>query len=184
MVVLDSLLYVSGITVFVFADCGKLNHSLYISICFVLRPTIGNRFFEETASKGLVMSGMLLKWKRTVRGRICIVFISGILFGTLHILNVIFNGNIIACIWQSLYSSAFGVFLAAIYLHSNNIVLCMIFHAIWDIFVRIPGHFCENIQKGIILDFIYLAQDILNLGVFLLVAILICLKYKPTSKAN
>ena len=42
----------------------------------------------------------------------------------------------------------------------------------------------ENIQKGIILDFIYLAQDILNLGVFLLVAILICLKYKPTSKAN
>ena len=58
----------------------------------------------------------------------------------------------------------------------------MIFHAIWDIFVRIPGHFCENIPKGIILDFIYLAQDILNLGVFLLVAILICLKYKPTSQ--
>ena len=60
----------------------------------------------------------------------------------------------------------------------------MIFHTIWDIFVRIPGHFCENIPKRIILDFIYLAQDILNLGVFLLVAILICLKYKPTSKAN
>ena len=155
----------------------------YIS-AFVLScgQQLATGFFEETASKGLVMSGMLLKWKRTVRGRICIVFISGILFGTLHILNVIFNGNIIACIWQSLYSSAFGVFLAAIYLHSNNIVLCMIFHAIWDIFVRIPGHFCENIQKGIILDFIYLAQDILNLGVFLLVAILICLKYKPTSK--
>lgn len=74
------------------------------------------------------------------------------------------------------------MFLAAIYLHSNNIVLSMIFHAIWDIFVRIPGHFCENIPKGIILDFIYLAQDILNLGVFLLVAILICLKYKPTSQ--
>ena len=141
-------------------------------------------FFEETASKGLVMSGMLLKWKRTVRGRICMVFISGILFGTLHILNVLFNGDIISCLWQALYSSAFGVFLAAIYLHSNSVLLCMIFHAIWDIFVRIPGNFCENIQKGIILYFIYSAQDIINLGVFPLVTILICLKYKPMSKAN
>jgi hypothetical protein len=58
------------------------------------------------------------------------------------------------------------------------------FHAIWDIFVRIPGNFCENIQEGIILDFIYLAQNIINLGVFPFVAILICLKYKPLSKAN
>ena len=157
----------------------------YIS-AFVLScaQQLATGFFEETASKGLVMSGMLLKWKRTVRGRICIVFISGMLFGTLHILNVLFNGDIVACLWQSLYSSAFGVFLASIYLHSNNIVLCMMFHAIWDIFVRIPGNFCENIQEGIILDFIYLAQDIINLGVFPFVAILICLKYKPLSKAN
>lgn len=157
----------------------------YIS-AFVLScgQQLATGFFEEAASKGLVMSGMLLKWKRSVRGRICIVFISGILFGTLHILNVLFNGDIIACLWQSLYSSAFGVFLAAIYLHSNNIVLCMMFHAIWNIFVRIPGNFCENIQEGIILDFIYSAQDIINLGVFPFVAILICLKYKPMSKAN
>lgn len=157
----------------------------YIS-AFVLScgQQLATGFFEEAASKGLVMSGMLLKWKHTVRGRICMVFISGILFGTLHILNVLFNGDIISCLWQALYSSTFGVFLAAIYLHSNSVVLCMIFHAIWDIFVRIPGNFCENIQEGIILDFIYLAQDIINLGVFPLVAILICLKYKPMSKAK
>ena len=157
----------------------------YISM-FVLScvQQLATGFFEETASKGLVMSGMLLKWRHTVRGRICMVFISGILFGTLHILNVLFNGDIISCLWQALYSSAFGVFLAAIYLHSNSILLCMIFHTIWDILVRIPGNFCENIQEGIILDFIYSTQDILNLGVFPLVAILICLKYKPMSKAN
>lgn len=137
----------------------------YIS-AFVLScgQQLATGFFEETASKGLVMSGMLLKWKRTVRGRICIVFISGILFGTLHILNVIFNGNIIACIWQSLYSSASGVFLAAIYLHSNNIVLCMIFHAIWDIFVRIPGHFCENIQKRNYIRFYLFSTGYFELG--------------------
>ena len=57
----------------------------------------------------------------------------------------------------------------------------MVFHAIWDIIIRIPGHFYENIQEGI-LDFIYLAQDILELGVFPLVAVLICLKYKKAWK--
>ncbi len=157
----------------------------YIS-AFVLScgQQLATAFFEETTSKGLVMSGMLSKWNYTIRGRIFIVFISGILFGTLHILNVLFSGDIIACLWQSLYSSAFGVFLAAIYLHSNSVVLCMIFHAIWDIFVRIPSYFCDNIQEGIILNFIYLAQDVLNLGLFPLVAILICLKYKPMTKAN
>ncbi len=151
----------------------------YISV-FILScgQQLATGFFEELASKGLVMRGMLSKSKHTVHGRICMVFISGILFGTLHILNVLFNGDIIACLWQSLYASAFGVFLAAIYLHSNSVVLCMAFHAIWDIVIRIPGHFCENIQEGIILDFIYLAQDILELGVFPLVAILICLKHK------
>ncbi len=157
----------------------------YIS-AFVLScgQQLATGFFEETASKGLVMSGMLLKWKRTVRGRICIVFISGILFGTLHILNVLFNGDIIACLWQALYASAFGVFLSAIYLHSNSVVLCMILHAVWDIFIRIPGHFCENINEGNILNFIYITQDVIELGMFPLVALLICIKYKPTSKAN
>lgn len=43
-------------------------------------------FFEETVSKGLVMSSMLSKWKNTVCGRICAVLFSGVLFGTLHLL--------------------------------------------------------------------------------------------------
>lgn len=170
---------------FLYLSIAQSITTAYIS-AFVLScvQQLATGFFEETASKGLVMSGMLSKWKHTVRGRIYMVFVSGILFGTLHILNILFNGDIIACLWQALYSSAFGVFLAAIYLYSNNIILCMLFHAIWDILIRIPNYFCENIHEGIILDFIYVAQDILELGVFPLVAILICLKYKPMTKTS
>lgn len=76
----------------------------------------------------------------------------------------------------------FGIFLSAIYLYAENIVLCMVLHGVWDIFIRIPENFCENISKGFILDFIYTAQDILELGVFPIVAILICVKYKPMPK--
>ena len=68
--------------------------------------------------------------------------------------------------------------IPAIYLYSENIVLCMGLHAVWDIFIRIPGHFCENINEGAVSAFINVAQDILELGVFLVVAVLVCIKYK------
>lgn len=139
-------------------------------------------FWEESASKGLVMSGMLLKWRNTVKGRIAAVFITGVLFGTLHILNVLFVGDMAACLWQALYASAFGAFLAAVYLHSGNIALCMALHAVWDILIRIPGHFCENISEGAVADFIYAAHDVLELGLFPIAAVIICIRRKPENR--
>lgn len=136
-------------------------------------------FWEESASKGLVMRGMLLKWKNTVKGRIAAVFVTGVLFGTLHILNVLFVGDIAACLWQTLYASVFGVFLAAVYLHSENIALCMALHAVWDILIRIPRYFCENISEGAAADFLYAAQDVLELGLFPIAAVIICIRRKP-----
>lgn len=139
-------------------------------------------FYEEAASKGIVMSGMLLKWNDSVIGRIGMVFLSGLLFGSVHILNVLFNNDIIHCLWNALYASAFGVFLAALYLQSNSLPLCMTLHAVCDIVIRIRGNFCENIQYGMLTDVIYVAQDILELGVFPVVAILICVKNSSSAR--
>lgn len=149
--------------------------SYFLLLC-VQELTTG--FWEEAASKGLVMSGMFLKWKNTVKGRIGMVFITGMLFGALHILNVLINHDIVRCLWNALYASAFGIFLAAVYLHSESIVFCMILHAVWDIVIRIPRNFCEDISEGAVLNFIYILQDVLELGVFPIVAIVICILYK------
>lgn len=153
--------------------------SYFLLVCI---QEVATGFWEEAASKGLVMSGMILKWKNTVKGRIGIVFITGVLFGSLHILNVLINHDIMRCLWNALYASAFGVFLAAVYLHSESIGLCMVLHAVWDIVIRIPRNFCEDINGGAVLNFIYAAQDILELGVFPIVAIIICILYKNTRK--
>ncbi len=149
--------------------------SYFLLVCV---QELATGFWEEAASKGLVMSGMLLKWKNTAKGRIGMVFITGVLFGTLHILNVLINHDIISCLWNALYASAFGVFLAAVYLHSESIALCMVLHAVWDIVIRIPRNFCEDISEGAALNFIYISQDVLELGVFPIVAIIICILYK------
>lgn len=149
--------------------------SYFLLVC-VQELTTG--FWEEAASKGLVMSGMFFKWKNTVKGRIGMVFITGVLFGALHILNVLINHDIMRCLWNALYASAFGVFLAAVYLHSESITLCMVLHAIWDIVIRIPRNFCEDINEGAVLNFIYLSQDVLELGMFPIIAVIICILYK------
>lgn len=146
--------------------------SYYLLACL---NQLATGFWEEAASKGLVMSGMLSKWERTKKGRIGMVFITGILFGSLHITNVLFNHDLIFSIVNAIYSSAFGIFMAAIYLHAKNITLCMVLHAIWDIIIRIPGNFCEGIQDGAILTFICESQDILLLGIFPIISVIICI---------
>lgn len=159
------------------ADHLTTAYSSYFLLACVQQLATG--FLEEIASKGLTMSGMLLKWKNTIKGRISMVVITGVLFGGLHILNAFIYSDLVACLWNSLYASAFGIFLAAVYLQSGNITLCMILHAVWDIVIRVPGNFCEGISDGAVLNFIYISQDILELGVFPIVAIIICIRYKP-----
>lgn len=158
---------------------GHLTTAYLSSFLLVCVQQFATGFWEEAASKGLVMSGMFSKWKNTLKGRIGMVFLTGVLFGSLHILNVVVNHDIIYCLWNALYSSAFGILLAAVCLHSENIMLCMIIHAVWDIVVRIPNNFCENISEGAILNFIYIAQDVLELGIFPITAVIICILYKP-----
>lgn len=163
---------------------GHLTTAHLASFLLVCVQQLATGFWEEAASKGIVMSGMLLKWKNTLKGRIGMVFLTGVLFGALHLLNVVVNHDIVYCLWNALYSSAFGVLLAAVCLHSQNIALCMVIHAVWDIVVRIPRTFCENINEGAVLNFIYIAQDVLELGIFPITAILICILYKNFQENN
>lgn len=145
---------------------------------------IGTGFWEESASKGILMSGMLAKWKNSVKGRLAMVYLTGLCFGATHILNFLFGSDIISCLWQALYASAFGIFVAAIYLHSGNLLLCMVIHTVWDILIRIPNYFCENTQYGLLTDIIYITADILELGIFPIVAIVICVKYKENRNSE
>lgn len=139
---------------------------------------IATGFWEETAARGLMMCGMLDKWKGSVRGRIAMVVISGVLFGTLHTWGVIYGNDLISCLWQTLYSALWGMFVAAIYLYSGNLLYCMGLHAVWDIIVKIPDYFCDGVSHGIMYQVINTTQDVISLGVLPVIAILICIKYK------
>lgn len=154
------------------------------SFLLVCLQQVATGFWEEAASKGVLMSGMLRKWKGSIRGRIGMVFLSGLLFGAVHILNFVFGNDIVACLWNSLYAGAFGVFVAAIYLYSESLLFCMILHTVWDIVIRIPNYFCDGLNEGVLLSSIYVMQDVLELAIFPIVAIVICIVYKPRVDYN
>ena len=54
----------------------------------------------------------------------------------------------------------------------------------WKTIVRIPNYFCENIQYRLLTDIIYTTEDILELGIFPIVAIVICVKYKGNKNSE
>lgn len=152
---------------------------LFLAVCV---QQLATGLFEESASRGLVMSGMLDKWKDSVKGRIGMVALSGVLFGTLHLWNVLFSNDWESCLWQALYTALWGMFLAAVYWYAGNLLLCMSLHAVWDIAIRIWDYFCVGINSGLMLTCIRTAEDIIELGIFPILAIVICIKYKPREK--
>lgn len=152
-----------------YADNIVFSHVSSFFIMWITQITTG--LWEETASRG----GMLLKWKSTIRGRIMCVLLSGLLFGLLHLFGFIYGNSIIDCLWSGLYAGIWGMFIAAIYMMSENLLLVMLIHTIWDIIVRIPDYFVADWSTGILLKIIYILQDIIQLGVFPITAILICI---------
>lgn len=134
--------------------------------------------WEESASRGLIMCGMLEKWKGSVKGRIGMVLISGVLFGTLHSFGFLFGSSLADSLWNTLYTATWGMFIAAIYLYSGNLLFCMSLHAIWDIVVKIPDYFCAGVNEGVILSGIYIAEDIIQLVILPVLALIICVRYK------
>ena len=67
------------------------------------------------------------------------------------------------------------MFVAAIYMVSDNLLLVMGIYTIWDIVVKIPVYFISEYNKSAMLTGIYVGQDIIQLGIMPIVAILICI---------
>lgn len=89
--------------------------------------------FEETVFRGIPVSIMMAK--NPSRRRMWItVFLTSVIFGLIHIVNVgSSNVVLVAAIVQSVNALGFGIFFAAIYLRSGNILLTMVFHMLHDV---------------------------------------------------
>jgi len=79
--------------------------------------------FEETLMRGLFMTALLCRFGGTKKGRLLIILANGMVFGLMHP--------------ESLYlivgAGLIGMFLAAVFAYSGNLIVLMLFHSFWNI---------------------------------------------------
>lgn len=160
-----------GIYVLIFALAdGKT--SAYTSDFFlnwITQFTTG--FWEEMVCRGIFMLGLLGIFKRTVKGRLFTVVVSGLFFGLLHFSSLFFGTTLEGAFDLFLATFCWGMYVAAVYMYSGNIVLVMIMHTVWDIVVRIPDYFLKAYPD---IPLLYYCDTILRFLIFPITAICIC----------
>lgn len=137
---------------------------------------IGTGFYEEGV-RVLIMCGLLKYLCHTKADRIKSVLISGALFGLSHALNFFFNNDMLATLLQVGSCFLWGMFMAAIFVLSENMILLMILHAVWDIAVRVPNAFFGFPDESQAIEIIGILQDVIQYGLMPFTAIMICLHY-------
>ena len=135
---------------------------------------IGSGFYEEIVSRGVLMSGLLIKYKNSIKGRILIVIFAGFIFGFSHLMNVIYGNDLVDCIWWGLETFTWGMFMAAIYMMTSNLWLVIGIHTLWDIIAKIPNYYIGAVANETLWEILTITVDIISNGVLPVVAILIC----------
>lgn len=150
----------------------KIQNTVPFLISWLMQ--IGSGFYEEIVSRGVLMSGLLIKYKDSVKGRIFIVTFAGFIFGFSHLMNVIYGNNLIDCIGWGLETFIWGMYIAAIYMMTSNLWLIIGIHTIWDIVIRIPRYYMGNVVNESGVELLSNVIDIIENGVLPIIAIVVC----------
>ena len=104
------------------AGTGSMN-----SILFVLSISFTAGIIEEIMFRSLILSN-LMRITKTYRGMIGAVTASALIFGTVHLQNLIMGANLGATISQFFSATCMGFFFAAVYLACGSVVPLMALH--------------------------------------------------------
>lgn len=77
----------------------------------------------------------------------------------------------------AVYCMVIGIFWAAIYMCTGNLLLSMCLHALTDLTPRIVGYLFVYDTQPAISSFISVARDVIDYVIFPILSILICIFY-------
>ena len=142
-------------------------------IPFFILFEIGTGIFEEGLFRGIILIPMLLRWGNSAKGRLISVFISSILFGFVH-----FSGGVD----QIIFATYMGICFASAYVYSKNLISCMVFHALWNFTIKMPGllNASPSVYIGAFWIFVNVVGSIIMLAMPVY-AIILIIRSKPFS---
>lgn len=144
------------------------------TLTIVIIQQFATGYFEEATHRGLMMSGLIKNNTGTVKQRLFTVFIAGAFFGLSHAANIVFGENPLLQV-----PSAFlwGMFIAAVYMLSDNLLLIMIMHALSDSTFRIVNGLFGYVHDAPICQAVAVTRNVIDYAVLPLMAVLICIFY-------
>ncbi len=97
-------------------------------------------FVEEILFRSVILNVLMQKWADTKRGVYLSVIASSLIFGAIHLMNLIMGRyELLPALTQLAYALFFGVFFAACFLRTNTVWPVIVMHAIFDI--------CGNLRE-------------------------------------
>ena len=127
------------------------------------------------------MNGLLMHNTKTVKQRIFTVVIAGAFFGLSHAPNILFGENPLL---QVPSCFLWGMFIAAIFMLSDNLLLVMLLHAFSDSTFRIVKGLFGYVREAPLCLAIDKARTVIDYVVLPVVAILICVFYDKLKGKN
>ena len=112
---------------------------------------------EEGMYRGILLGGLSRKLPP-----IGAIFVSSLLFSALHLLNIIGGVEISDVANQLLSTFVIGFFLGLMYLETRNLLLPILFHALWD-YIILSGALGQLEIMPLVLIGIYIAQIVLSI---------------------
>ena len=112
----------------------------FTSILYFALICIGVGFFEEMAFRGCAFM-FLLKNRTQSKSKIFLaIFLSSVVFGIVHFVNIFFGASPISVLLQIGYSALIGALCSMVLLITGNIWLCVILHSTYN--------FCGGLIDG------------------------------------
>ncbi len=149
--------------------------------CINALQQVATGYYEEAVYRGLVMKGLLVYRRDTLKHRIITVLISGGIFGLSHFPNIAFGENPLVQVPSTMM---IGIFWAAIYMCTGNLLLSMCLHALTDLTPRIVGYLFMFESKPAISSFVSAARDVIDYAAFPIMSIFICVFYNRIKKTK
>ncbi len=129
IVSLYPLIFIAYVAVAMLVDSLTNGYALkpFISIIFFILAMIGIGFYEEFVFRGIIARTLLLHYGTNTKGAWKAAIVSGVLFGSVHIVNAI-GLPLFGVLIQTVVAIVLGILFAAIYFRTGNLWICVILH--------------------------------------------------------
>lgn len=125
---------------------GEFHYQL-IAFINVLAASFAIGIVEEFSFRGLIFGGLLQKLGNTKKNIILAAFLSGLLFGVMHVFESVITGGVTdmasaaTAVLKTVQTGVFGIALAFIYYKTRNIFAVAALHALDDFLLLFAGTF-------------------------------------------